>query len=138
MIRPLHSSSDIGSIEALPQHLGATYEGPDEKGTAKRELCILRQGSSDFTSHYARFQSTLAVLGWDGSRTQRFTSPCPRNTRRPWHGPSSPERVHRRVRRQGQAARRPTASLHGRIQDQKATSNETRPPTPAHSESANV
>ena len=52
--------------EALLKHLDATYEDPDRKGTAKRELRALRQGNSDFTSHYAKLQSILAVLGWEG------------------------------------------------------------------------
>ena len=49
--RPLHASGDIGSFEALLKHLDATYEDPDRKGTAERELRALRQGNSDFTSH---------------------------------------------------------------------------------------
>ena len=64
--RPLWASSDIGSVEALLKHLDATYEDPDRKGTAERELRALRQGNSDFTSNYAKFQSILAVLGWEG------------------------------------------------------------------------
>ena len=61
--RPLRASGDIGSVEALLKHLDATYEDPDRKGTAERELRVLRQGNSDFTSHYAKFQAILAVLG---------------------------------------------------------------------------
>ena len=64
--RPLRACGDIGSIEALLKHLDATYEDPDRKGTAERELRALRQGNSNFTSYYAKFQSILAVLAWEG------------------------------------------------------------------------
>ena len=64
--RPLRASGDIGSVEALLKHLDAKYEDPDRKGTAERELRTLRQGNSDFTSHYTKFQSILAVPGWEG------------------------------------------------------------------------
>ena len=64
--RPLRASGDIGSVKALLKHLDATYEDPDRKATAVRELRILRRGNSDFTSYYAKFQSILAVLGWEG------------------------------------------------------------------------
>ena len=63
---PLSASGDIGFVEALLKHLDATYKDPNRKGTAERELHALRQGNSDFTLHYTKFQSILAVMGWEG------------------------------------------------------------------------
>ena len=62
---PLYASGDICSVEALLKHLDTTHEDPDRKSTAERELRALRQGNSDFTSHYAKFQSILAILRWE-------------------------------------------------------------------------
>jgi hypothetical protein len=67
-IRPLLSV--IETVEQLLAHLDSTYEDPDQHGTAERELRALRQGNSDFSAHYAKFQGIMAVLGWEGSARQ--------------------------------------------------------------------
>jgi hypothetical protein len=55
------------TVEQLISHLDSTYEDSDPRGTAERELRALKQGSTDFSAHYARFQGLMAILGWDGA-----------------------------------------------------------------------
>jgi len=62
----LREGGIITDTDGLLAHLDGTYEDPDRKGTAERELRALRQGTADFTAHYARFQALMAVLGWVG------------------------------------------------------------------------
>jgi hypothetical protein len=62
----LREGGIITDTDGLLAHLDGTYEDPDRKGTAERELRTLRQGTADFTAHYARFQALMAVLGWAG------------------------------------------------------------------------
>jgi hypothetical protein len=62
----LRESGRIMSVEQLLTYLDSAHEDPDRKGTAKRELRLLRQSNTDFTSHYAKFEAIMAVLGWDG------------------------------------------------------------------------
>ena len=63
---PLRENRAVRTVDELLAFLDATYEDPDRKGTAERELRSLKQANSDFTSHYAKFQSIMAVLGWEG------------------------------------------------------------------------
>lgn len=62
----LREAGTLRTTDDLLALLDGTYEDPDRKGTAERELRNLRQGSSDFTAHYARFQALMAILGWVG------------------------------------------------------------------------
>jgi hypothetical protein len=62
----LRHNGEIMTVDQLLTYLDSGYEDPDRKGTAQRELRGLRQGSSDFTAHYAKFQAIMAILGWNG------------------------------------------------------------------------
>jgi hypothetical protein len=64
-VRPL--VDEIRTVAELMSHLDATYEDPDQQGTAERELRTLKQGTIDFSAHYAKFQGIMAVLRWEGS-----------------------------------------------------------------------
>jgi hypothetical protein len=66
----LHDNGQITSVEQLLTYLDSGYEDPDRKGTAQRELHSLRQGNSDFTAHFAKFQAIMVILGWDGEPRQ--------------------------------------------------------------------
>ena len=70
MVRPLREGGKLSTVAELLSYLDATFEDPDRKGTAERELRALKQANSDFTSHYAKFQSIVAVLGW-GAEAER-------------------------------------------------------------------
>ena len=65
MVEPLRESGDIDTIEHLFDFLDATYDDPDKKGTAERELQKLKQGTKEFSAHLSEFQSLMAVLRWD-------------------------------------------------------------------------
>jgi hypothetical protein len=67
-VRPL--LREMESVAQLIAHLDSTYEDPDPQGTAERELRALKQGTSDFSAHYAKFQGIMAILGWEGSARQ--------------------------------------------------------------------
>lgn len=45
----LFDSGDMGSVEQLLAFLDTAYEDRNQRGTARRELRELRQGSTDFT-----------------------------------------------------------------------------------------
>ena len=64
MVRPLREGGHLASVTELLSCLDATFEDPDRRGTAERKLRALKQTNSDFTSHYAKFQSIVMVLGW--------------------------------------------------------------------------
>ena len=68
MVSPLRQNGEIQSVEDLLQVrcLDSAYEDPDRKSTAERELRCLKKGNSDFTSHYSKFRTLMAVLGWRG------------------------------------------------------------------------
>jgi hypothetical protein len=66
----LRDNGQIASVEQLLTYLDSGYEDPDRKGTAQRELNTLRQGGTDFTAHFAKFQAIMAVLGWEGEPRQ--------------------------------------------------------------------
>ena len=70
MVRPLRESGQLATVAELFSYLDATFEDPDRRGTAERELRALKQANSDFTSHYAKFQSIVTVLGW-GAEAER-------------------------------------------------------------------
>ena len=70
MVRPLRESRQLATVAELLSYLDATFEDPDRRGTAERELRALKQANSDFTSHYAKFQSIVTVLGW-GAEAER-------------------------------------------------------------------
>ena len=62
IVRPLRESGELSTVADLLKYLDATYEDPDRKGTAERELRALKQGNTDFTSHNATFRSLVAVF----------------------------------------------------------------------------
>ena len=64
-VRPL--VGEIQTVAELLSHMDATYEDPNQQGTAERELRTLKQGATDFSVHYAKFQGIMAVLRWEGS-----------------------------------------------------------------------
>jgi hypothetical protein len=70
MVRPLREGRQLATVTELLSYLDATFEDPDRRGTAERELRTLKQANSDFTSHYAKFQSIVTVLGW-GAEAER-------------------------------------------------------------------
>jgi hypothetical protein len=61
---------EMQSVADLIAHLDSIYEDPDRLGTADREMRTLTQGSTDFSSHYAKFQGIMAVLRWEGTAKQ--------------------------------------------------------------------
>jgi len=65
MVKPLRDTKDIKTIENLLKFLDMTYDDPDKKGTAERELAKLKQGNKEFASHFSEFQSIMAILQWD-------------------------------------------------------------------------
>jgi hypothetical protein len=63
MVRPLRERGQLATVAELFSYLDATFEDPDRRGTAERELRALKQANSDFTSHYAKFQSIRDGVG---------------------------------------------------------------------------
>jgi hypothetical protein len=61
---------EMQSVADLITHLDSMYEDPDRLGTADREMRVLKQGNTDFSSHYAKFQGIMAVLKWEGAARQ--------------------------------------------------------------------
>ena len=62
MVRPLREGGHLTLVTELLGYLDATFEDPNRQGMAERELRALKQTNSDFTSHYAKFQSIVTVL----------------------------------------------------------------------------
>jgi hypothetical protein len=64
-VAPLFEDQTINSVTTLLEYLDATFEDPDRKKTAERELRNLQQGKNEFSAHYAKFQQLTAVLKWN-------------------------------------------------------------------------
>ena len=62
VVYPLRENETVKIADELLVFLDFTCEDPDRKGTAERELRTLKQGNYNITSHFAKFQSTMAIL----------------------------------------------------------------------------
>ena len=76
MAWPLRENGKIVAVADLLRYLDTTYEGPDRKRTAERQLQPLKQGNADFATHYSKFRSIVVVSGWqrDAERSALYRS----------------------------------------------------------------
>ncbi|KAI0992920.1 hypothetical protein K3495_g15264 [Podosphaera aphanis] len=58
-------SAPFPSVNAFISHLDASFGDPDPRGTARRELLALKQGSGDFASYYSQFLRIIAYLDYN-------------------------------------------------------------------------
>jgi hypothetical protein len=56
---------NLASVNALTDILIQAFDDPDREGTARRTLLTLRQGSDDFATLYAKFQSQVPYANMD-------------------------------------------------------------------------
>jgi hypothetical protein len=56
---------NLTSVDALTNILVQAFDDPDREGTARRTLLTLRQGSDDFATLYAKFQSQVPYANMD-------------------------------------------------------------------------
>ena len=69
MINPyiINDRIDFNTIKELWDILECTYDDSDCQENAERELAMLKQGTREFSAHFADFQRIMAKLKWDPS-----------------------------------------------------------------------
>ncbi|KAI0993359.1 hypothetical protein K3495_g14825 [Podosphaera aphanis] len=55
------------SVQAYVSYLEASFGDPDPRGTARRELKLLKQGQGDFAGYYSQFLRIMAYLDYNES-----------------------------------------------------------------------
>lgn len=58
-------SMPFSSISAFIAHLEASFGDPDPRGTARRELVALKQGTGDFATYYSKFLRIISYLEYN-------------------------------------------------------------------------
>jgi hypothetical protein len=65
-VRPLINDPfalEMTSVEEFMEYLLVNFGNPDEKGTAKRKLKLLRQ-TGTASQYFGKFQGLMATIGW--------------------------------------------------------------------------
>ena len=60
----------FNTIKELWDILAWAYDDSDRRGTAERELALVKQGTREFSAYFADFQSIMAELQWNPSATK--------------------------------------------------------------------